>query len=53
MSIDCLFDMLDYFQWKYNEQCWQILCDLLTNAQKMYFKQIFYKIYNKIFYYYY
>ncbi len=42
MSIDCLFDMLDYFQWKYNERCWQSLSELLTNSNKMYFKIFFF-----------
>ena len=29
MSIDCMFDMLDFFQWKFNEECWSYFSQLL------------------------
>lgn len=34
MSIDCIFDMLDHFQWKYSLECWQCLYELLTLSEK-------------------
>lgn len=35
MSIDCLFDMLDYFQWKYDDECWNCLSELLITADEI------------------
>lgn len=29
MSIDCMFDILDFFQWKFNEECWTYFSQLL------------------------
>jgi hypothetical protein len=34
MSIDCLFDMLDHFQWKYSRECWQCLYELLILSDR-------------------
>jgi len=29
LSIDCVFDMLDFYQWKYSEECWSYFSQLL------------------------
>ena len=33
-SIDVLFDLLDYYQWKYNKECWSNLNKLLLKCEK-------------------
>ena len=35
MSLDCLFDMLDFYQWKYDKTCWKTLNKLLLRSNKM------------------
>jgi len=34
MSIDCIFDMLDHFQWKYSKKCWSCLKELLITSER-------------------
>ena len=36
MTIDCAFELLDYYQWKYDETCWELLRDLLLYSNKEY-----------------
>ncbi|CAF0909978.1 unnamed protein product [Brachionus calyciflorus] len=35
MSIDCLFEMLDFYQWKYNKDCWSCLNKLILKSEKI------------------
>ncbi|RMZ94177.1 TATA box-binding -associated factor RNA polymerase I subunit A [Brachionus plicatilis] len=35
LSIDCIFEILDYYQWKYSKECWSCLSILIKQSDKI------------------